>query len=138
MAYKQDGFLNGLLTNFRKRKDFKIDAMETSGAYNPESNTVNVKEGNNVIEMPMRKYTKKALSSTPNPVVTIRESKAYSHGDQRVGNIGFDMEFSEQPTFSKPKKNNSKKQKAKTPNSKYSIGKSGKQKVHKDWRPKRN
>ena len=136
MTYKQDGFLTGLLTSFRKRKDFKIDAMETSGAYNPESNTVNVKEGENIVEMPMRKYTKKALSSTPNPVVTSRASKSYSHGDQRVGNIGFDMEFSEQPMSSKTKKNKSKKLRVKTPNSKYGIGKSGKQKVHKDWRSK--
>jgi len=87
MVYKQDDFLTGLMSNFRKRKQFKADVKETTGAYNPESKTVNVKEGESVVEMPMRKYTKKALENTPNPVVS------NTSDDQRTGNITYNMEF---------------------------------------------
>ncbi len=122
MAYKQDGFLTGLLATFGKRKEIKRDVKDTTGAWNRDSNTVNVKEGDSVIEMPMRKYTKKALDNTPNPVVTSRSNEAYSQGDQRVGNHGFDMEFSEESTSSEPKKRKSRTKKYKYPKSKKKKG----------------
>ena len=133
MAYKQDGFLTGLLTNFRKRKDFKIDAKENLGAYNKESNTVNVKQGDNVVEMPMRKYTKKALENKPKAVVN---TTSY---DARMGNLTYNMEFSESDESSKPeKKDKSRNVKVKnrrvtTPDAKYNIskGKKGFQKIRK-------
>ena len=135
MAYKQDGFLTGLLANFGKRKEIKRDVKETTGAWNRDSNTVNVKEGDNVIEMPMRKYTKKALDTTPKAVVSRRSSEAYSHGDKLVEGydgkgVGFNMEFNEESTSSEPKK---RKSRVKARDAKYGIskGKKGYQKIRK-------
>jgi len=108
MAYKQDGFLTGLLTNFRKRKDFKTDAKESLGAYNKESNTVNVKQGDNVVEIPMRKYTKKALENEPKSVVN---KTSY---DQRMGNITYSKEFSDEPKPSQSTSSEEKQKKSKT------------------------
>ena len=114
MAYKQDGFLTSLLTNFRKGKDFKTDAKKSLGAYNKESNTVNVKQGEEIIKMPMRKYTKKALENEPKSVVNTT-----SH-DQRVGNLTYNMEFSDktkpsQPTSSKEKQKKIKAKRQRRP-----------------------
>lgn len=119
MAYKQDGFLTSLLTNFRKRKDFKYDVKDSRGAYNKESNTVNVKQGEEIIKMPMRKYTKKALSDTP---------KLASDENRLVRDVGgtarpaYVMEFSEESTFSEPKKQKSRTKKYKYPKSKKKKG----------------
>ncbi len=110
MTYKQDGFLTGLLTNFRKRKAFKTEAKETTGVYNPESNTVNVKEGENVIKMPMRKYTKKALENKPTTVVGGPRSSSHT---RYPGHIAYNMEFSEDQAVetNKPSKAEPPKQK---------------------------
>jgi len=108
MAYKQDGFLTGLLTNFRKRKDFKYDVKDSRGAYNKESNTVNVKQGDETIEMPMRKYTKKALSDTPKLVSDENRLVRDVGGTVRPADV---MEFSNEPTSSKPKKQKSRTKK---------------------------
>jgi len=107
MVYKQDDFLTGLMSNFRKRKQFKADVKETTGAYNPESKTVNVKEGESVIEMPMRKYTKKALENTPNPVVS------NTSDDQRTGNITYNMEFEQDQAVEANKSSQAEKTKQK-------------------------
>lgn len=124
MAYRQEGFLNELLTNFRKRKDFKTDVKETAGAYNPKSKTVNIKQGEGIIEMPIRKYTKKALKNKPNPVVS-----STSH-DQRTGNITYSMEFSKDQALDLPKQSTTKQPKQKKTNSikKYKVPKGKKKK----------
>ncbi len=58
---------------------------------------------------------------------------------KRTSELGREIKMSvEKLKKNKSKKVKVKKRKVKTPNSKYNIGKSGKQKVHKDWRPKRN
>lgn len=115
MAYKQDGFLTGLLTNFRKRKDFKYDAKDSRGAYNKESNTVNVKQGEETIEMPMRKYTKKALSDTPKTVSDENRLVRDVGGTVRPADV---MEFSDEPKPSEPKKQKIKTKKYKAPKTK--------------------
>lgn len=140
MAYKQDGFLTGLLTNFRKRKDFKYEAKDSKGVYNPESNTVNIKQDDKTIQMPMREYTKKALSTTPNIVADESRLVRDVGGTARPANV---IEFDKQDTSSKPKKDKSKKSKVKTPkvktpkvktpDAKYNIskGKKGYQQIRK-------
>ena len=134
MAYKQDGFLTGLLSNFRQRKALKEQAVGTQGAVRGNKVAMAM-DGKWVGEVPMRKYTKMALG---NKVSTSAGFDSDAHriktGEPLVPDdkkVHF-MDVTSTPTELKDKKSGKKdksrnvkvkKRRVKTPDAKYGISK---------------